>query len=216
MGDLGNKKVFSENLNYYMNKFDKERNDICRDLGFKYSTFSDWINGNKYPRIDNIEIIANYFGIQKSDLIEKKNNDFENINAHHPSHLYKIPIYGTIHAGPPMFAEECIEGYEFADVPTPNDYFYLRVRGDSMINARIQDDDIVLVHRQPVADNGQIVACIINGDEATLKRFRRLDTAIMLQPDNPSYDPIIVPLSDFDNGYAKILGVVERVMFSVI
>lgn len=72
MSDLGNKEVFSENLNYYMKLNDKDRMDICNDLDFKYSTVRDWTLGNIYPRIDRIEILANYFGIQKSDLIEKK------------------------------------------------------------------------------------------------------------------------------------------------
>jgi hypothetical protein len=70
MSNLGNKEVFSKNLQHYMQKFHKERNQVCDDLGFKYSTFTEWVNGNKYPRIDKIEILANYFGIQKSDLIE--------------------------------------------------------------------------------------------------------------------------------------------------
>lgn len=72
MSDLGNKKVFSENLKYYMSLYNRDRNKICKDLGFKYSTLRDWIIGNTYPRIDKIEMLANYFGIQKSDLIEKK------------------------------------------------------------------------------------------------------------------------------------------------
>ena len=72
MSDLGNKKVFSENFNYYMKLYNKDRNKICDDLKFKYSTVRDWALGNTYPRIDRIEMLANYFGIQKSDLIEKK------------------------------------------------------------------------------------------------------------------------------------------------
>lgn len=74
MSDLGNKKVFSENLNYYMKLNNKDRNKICKDLGFKYTTLREWIKGTAYPRIDKIELLANYFGIQKSDLIEKKDN----------------------------------------------------------------------------------------------------------------------------------------------
>lgn len=72
MSDLGNKEVLSNNLKRYMETAGKNRNDICKDLGFKYTTFTDWVNGKKYPRIDKIELLANYFGIQKSDLIEKK------------------------------------------------------------------------------------------------------------------------------------------------
>ena len=72
MSDIGNKEIFSGNLKFYMQKFDKTRKDICDDLGFKYTTFSDWVNGKKYPRIDKIEMLANYFGVEKSDLIEDK------------------------------------------------------------------------------------------------------------------------------------------------
>lgn len=72
MSDLGNKQVFSENLKHYMTLYNKDRNKMCKDLGFKYSTLRDWTKGNTYPRIDKIEKLANYFGIQKSDLIEKK------------------------------------------------------------------------------------------------------------------------------------------------
>lgn len=73
MSDLGNKEVFAENLNYYMNLNRVDRNKLCEDLGFKYTTVREWTNGTAYPRIDKIEIMANYFGILKSDLIEDKN-----------------------------------------------------------------------------------------------------------------------------------------------
>ena len=66
------KTIFARNLRKYMDEKGKSRKDICHDLGFRYSTFTDWCNGVKYPRIDKIEILANYFGIEKSDLIEEK------------------------------------------------------------------------------------------------------------------------------------------------
>lgn len=72
MDSLGNKDIFSRNLRRLMQRFGKDRNQICDDLGFKYSTFNDWYNGKKYPRIDKIEMLANYFGVLKSDLIEEK------------------------------------------------------------------------------------------------------------------------------------------------
>jgi repressor LexA len=75
MSDLGNKEIFSRNLKYYMNLNNKNRNDICNALGFKYTTFTSWYNGDFYPRIDKIEMLANYFGIEKSDLIEEHNNN---------------------------------------------------------------------------------------------------------------------------------------------
>ena len=78
MSDLGNKEIFAKNLKYYMDYYEKDRTDICDDLGIPYTTFADWYNAVTYPRIDNIELLANYFNIQKSDLIENKyKNDKE-------------------------------------------------------------------------------------------------------------------------------------------
>lgn len=73
MCDSNYKKAIANNIKKYMNLNNKTRNDVCNDLGFKYTTFSDWINGKKYPRIDKIEMLANYFGIEKSNLIENSN-----------------------------------------------------------------------------------------------------------------------------------------------
>lgn len=75
MSDLGNKEIFAKNLKYYMNYYEKDRNDICNDLKIPYTTFTDWYNAVTYPRIDKIELLANYFNIQKSDLIENKYKD---------------------------------------------------------------------------------------------------------------------------------------------
>lgn len=75
MSNLGNKEIIAQNIKFYMDKSSKDRNEICEALQINYSTLSEWVNGNKYPRIDAIEKLANYFGIQKSDLIEPRNNN---------------------------------------------------------------------------------------------------------------------------------------------
>ena len=72
---IGNKEVLSKNLKKYIVKSGKDRTTIAEDLGFPYSTVTDWVNGKKYPRINNIEKLAVYFNVSKSDLIE----DFEDI-----------------------------------------------------------------------------------------------------------------------------------------
>ena len=77
---MGNKEVLAKNLKKYITKSGKDRTTIAEDLGFPYSTLTDWVNGKKYPRITNIEKLASYFGVSKSDLIEdfeeiKKDND---------------------------------------------------------------------------------------------------------------------------------------------
>lgn len=72
MSNIGNKETLSKNLRYFIEKSGKDRRELAETWGFPYSTVTDWINGNKYPRIDRIEVMANYFGIQKSELIEER------------------------------------------------------------------------------------------------------------------------------------------------
>jgi len=77
---VANKDVLSKNLKKYISKTGKDRTQIAEDLGLSYSTLTDWVNGKKYPRINNIEKLASYFNVSKSDLIEdfeeiKKDND---------------------------------------------------------------------------------------------------------------------------------------------
>jgi transcriptional regulator with XRE-family HTH domain len=77
---MGNKEVLAKNLKKYIAKSGKDRSDIAKEVGLPYSTMTDWVNGKKYPRIDNIEKLAGYFNVSKSDLIEdfeeiKKDND---------------------------------------------------------------------------------------------------------------------------------------------
>lgn len=74
MSDLGNKQIFARNLQYYMDLFGVTRRDICDQLNLKYTTICDWVTGKKYPRIDKIEMLANYFGVTKADLIEAKDS----------------------------------------------------------------------------------------------------------------------------------------------
>lgn len=75
MSNIGNKEIFSKNLKYYIEKSGKDRRELAEIWGFPYSTVTEWINGKKYPRIDRIEIMADYFGILKSDLIEDKSEE---------------------------------------------------------------------------------------------------------------------------------------------
>lgn len=75
MSNLGNKEIMARNLRYYIARSGKDRRELAEIWGFPYSTVTEWVNGRKYPRIDRIEIMADYFGILKSDLIEDKTDD---------------------------------------------------------------------------------------------------------------------------------------------
>ena len=114
----------------------------------------------------------------------------------------RIPVLGVVTAGRPILAVENIEGYLPWD--GDSDCFALRVRGDSMINAGILPGDKVIVRPQNVAEHGQIVVAML-GEEATVKRFHRQGSEIMLMPENENYDPI-------DGWEAAILGRVKAVV----
>ncbi len=101
----------------------------------------------------------------------------------------KVPLVGAIACGEPILAAENIEGE--VDVPERiHADFALRCKGDSMINARIHDGDIVYIRQQPAVNNGEIAAVLI-GDEATLKRVYVYEDHVVLQPENPSYEPLV-------------------------
>lgn len=126
-----------------------------------------------------------------------------------------VPIVGVIPAGVPILEQQNIEGYMPVMVKNPQEYFCLRVKGDSMVNANILNGSLVLIHQQSTAENGDIVACRVNGDEATIKRFKQLNDTVFLMPENSSFQPIIVKCSDFESGYAEIIGVAKQIMISL-
>lgn len=192
MSDLGNKQIMAENIKKYMKRYNKSRNDICRDLSISYTTFSDWVNAKTYPRIDKIEMLANYFGIEKSDLVEDGRHMYEEHDNIYKITTQKLPLLGTIACGEPIYADEDRESYILAGADIKAD-FCLKCKGDSMINARINDGDIVFIRKQDIVNNGEIAAIIID-DEATLKRFfyYKEQNMVILRPENSKYEDIVL------------------------
>jgi len=117
----------------------------------------------------------------------------------------QVPIVGNVAAGSPILAEECIEDYLTFDTGgRSGEFFALRVRGESMLNAGILPGDLVVVQRQQTARNGEIVVAMIE-DEATVKTYSRQNGHVWLLPENEAYEPI-------DGTYAQILGRVAAVV----
>ncbi len=117
----------------------------------------------------------------------------------------RVPIVGDVAAGTPILAQECIEDYLTYDTGgRDGEYFALRVRGKSMLNAGILPGDLVVVHSQNHANNGEIVVALLE-DEATVKRLSRRNGQVWLLPENEAYSPI-------DGRYATILGKVTAVL----
>ena len=119
----------------------------------------------------------------------------------------RVPVLGCIAAGDPILASE--EHCDYIEVGEGLRVdFCLRVRGDSMIDARIQDGDLVFVRQQPTVENGEIAVVMIDG-EVTLKRFYRTPTGVILKPENSKYQPLYFSEADFKD--VRVLG--KAVMF---
>ncbi len=117
----------------------------------------------------------------------------------------RVPVVGNVAAGSPILAEECVEDYLTFDTQgLSGEHFALRVRGESMLNAGILPDDLVIVHRQNEVLNGEIAVALFE-DEATVKTYRRLNGQVWLMPENEAYEPI-------DGDKAEILGKVVAVV----
>lgn len=183
MGRYFNKDLFGKRLAEVMT----DNNDTTYSLGeylqLSNATISRYTTGGMAPKIPTVQAIAEKYGVDPMWLMgtEGASKYGEKNQA-----IKKIPILGTIAAGTPILAHENIEGYEHVPEDTKVD-FCLYIKGDSMIGARILDGDMVYIRKQPEVENGEIAAVIIDAEEATLKRFYRLNGTVILRAENPNY-----------------------------
>lgn len=202
MSDLGNKEIMAKNIRFYLSKNNVTNTDICKALNFSMSTFSDWIHARTYPRIDKIELMANYFGIEKSDLVENRT-----LFVSKNSSAVKINVLGRVAAGIPISAvEDIIDTEEISEeMAATGEFFGLKIKGDSM-EPRIYDGDVVIVRQQSDADSGDIVIALVNGNDATCKRLTKYAGGIGLISLNPKYEPMMFTDEDIEKKPVKIIG----------
>ncbi len=180
---------------------------VSKSTGISASTFTDWKNGRSVPKLDKIKQIADYFDVPLEYMINGGVSSPSDISEGAVNEGCRVPIIGEIRAGSPIITNETLLGYERAEVAEPDEHFYLRVAGDSMKNIGMVEGSLVLFHKQQYAEDGDIVACLVGGDSATVKRFRRSKKNIYLVPENEDYTPIKLTTDDFESGDARILGV---------
>jgi repressor LexA len=187
----------------------KNKKELTPTQGRVFNFLKDYLGEKGFP--PTLREIASHFGLrgpkapQKTlNILERKgyirkipggSRAVEILNSPPVllTQILPIPIIGRVQAGEPILAVENIEGYINFDrsLVSSEDVFLLRVQGDSMIDAHIQDGDFALVKPQPTAENGEIVVALIE-DEATIKRIFQKRDLIRLEPANPKMEPIVV------------------------
>ena len=181
---------------------------VSKATGIAASNVSDWKNGRSTPKADKLARIAEFFSISLDELIGTPGGMRDAESSYRSVRAKKmVPVIGVIRAGSPIVTNETLLGMEFADVEDVEDYFYLEVCGDSMKDCGIVNGTYVLFRKQQYAENGDIVACLVDGESATVKRFEKKNHRIILSPENDEYEPIILLPEDFETGRSRILGV---------
>lgn len=195
----------SKNLRYLRRKYDYSQDYIAELLGYKsYTTIQKWESGDSEPSIAKLSRLAELYKVDLDSLMNKDLSveDSDTIPNIYPIEKKKFPLLGNVACGQPILATENFEGYIESGSNIHAD-FCLKAKGDSMVNARILDGDIVFIRKQDMVENGEIAAVLID-DEATLKRFYMSNDLVQLIAENPTIPPMIYRKEDL-NGI-RILG----------
>ena len=194
------KKIFSENLKKQAAIAGENQPDIAEVLGVTKSAVNAYFMGNKMPRMDRIKKLADHFGCNVSDLIDDKTVE-DQITA------VAIPVLGTVPAGVPIEAIQDILGYE--EIPKimadTGEFFCLRVEGNSMYPLLYSGETIV-IKKQETADNGDIVVALVDNEETTVKRLKKMSDGIILEAENPEYNSLYFNEKQIQNEKVKIIG----------
>ncbi len=183
----------------------KEQKEFAQDIGVHPTRISEWRKRKSQSYQKYLPQIAEALGttteylltgngpkqkkaVSESDTALPKGAEHIDLGTFH-----RIPILGRISAGLPLYAEQHIEGYTLTDLNGGAEYFALRVSGDSMNAARIQDGDILIVRRQEEVENGEVAVVMVGDEDATVKRFYATGSTVTLMPQstNPTHQPQI-------------------------
>lgn len=204
------KETTAQRLKKAMEARNLRQIDLVEKTGIPKSALSQYISGKFLPKQNRLSILAEALNVSETWLIgydvpmersyiphDSGSFDYSEVPGLMPlpyTNGRTVPLIGSIACGTPILAAENIEKEIFLPDNVSAD-FCLRCKGDSMINARIYDGDIVFIHKQPAVDNGDIAAVLIDETadmaESTLKRVYKYDDRIMLNAENPSYPPLV-------------------------
>lgn len=188
--------------------------EVAEAVGVSEATVSRWESGNiANMGRSKIAALSKILDLTPAEImgIEDQPNDRELTPVeYNPTH--RIPVLGRISAGLPLYAEENIEEYIYTELNGGNEYFGLRVEGDSMNAARICDGDIIIVRQQEQVEDGEIAVVMVGDEDATVKRFHREGRNVFLSPQ--SFNPANkVQVYDLKETNIRIVGKVVQVVF---
>lgn len=164
--------------------------DLADSTGLSRSTLQRWVmSENPKIPIDKLEKIATALGVSTAFLLGWQDSNAPLPTNAYPAELCRLPVIGKVSAGNGVLAEDNIIGYELADARYGNgDYFYLKVKGDSM-SPKIEDGDLVLIHKQDSVDSGNCAVVTVDNEEGVVKKVSYDKEWIKLESVNPYYPP---------------------------
>lgn len=168
---------------------DRTQEDVAQALGISRGRYAP---GRSRPGGVLLAELADYYGVSVDYILGRTDDPNEQSDNHlHDVHNAEIPVLGRVAAGVPLEANQCIIGTVEVSPGMANDnsVFALSIRGDSM-SPEIRDGDVVIVRQQAQVENGTIAVVMINGQDATVKRFYVSDQGVRLVPINPAYEPL--------------------------
>lgn len=200
---------FGNNLKKIRQKHDMTQEELAKKINTSRSNIANYENDKNMPSIEILNKLSEILDCSTDYLLGKldKRNNNSNIDETDKK-FYMCPVYGQISAGQPNWAEECIEGRlpidpDFMGIVNPDEHFFLRVNGESM-NKIIRNGAFALIHKQDYVENGEIAVVLVNGYDATLKKFTKQGDLVILEPQSDD-DSFKTQVYD-KNTSIKILG----------
>lgn len=180
---------FGNNLKKIRQKHEMTQEELAKKINTSRSNIANYENDKNMPSIETLNNLSEVLNCSTDYLLGKSDirNTTSNIDESDKK-FYMCPVYGQISAGQPNWAEECIEGRlpldpDLMGIVNPEEHFFLRVNGESM-NKVVRNGAFALIHKQDIVEDGEIAAVLVNGYDATLKKFTRQGDMIILEPES--------------------------------
>ena len=159
-------------------------------------------NGNREPDFETLELIADYFNVTMGSLVSGNVYGTDKLSSG-----TIITVLGYVRAGIPIEAVEDILDYEeiSLEMASQGEHFALSIKGDSM-EPRIAEGDVVIVRKQNIVENGELAVVLVNGNDATVKKFYKNDNGVTLISTNPTYDPFYYSKEDVEKLPVQVIG----------